>query len=468
MVEAVGLAAYVAGARVAPPVDSPRIVSFDGKHELSVAETHSVQLRSALRYADEAQARLHDASLAERIEVARLVVHEYARRADEACWALAHFRGITASDTRWMCQVNLQWADRFEQLAAILWGADAPKTGVEQPGMSWRSRGTATLFCSSTMDGPPAVVAICHAILAGTHLIFRPSFRDAASHIAFDTLYEHGLSHYAQLVRWRSEAPDAERLNRQVVRHVAQSVIFSSNQTYRAILDGAAPPGSEEWAFLRERVKRYGTGLPLAVVTEAADLDRAAQELVEGARIGGGRFCLSSCPVLVDRRCHDALVERLVAHAQRLRAGPPIAETTDLSDHDPADAHALREVLRGFGGTPAFGTVRETDMDVVVLAQVPTSTEALYRELPGTALAVIPVEDMEQAVAVAVHAMRQNHREAWTALVAFASPQEFEFLSRFIPAYRYLKGGVVAQVKLLLPHQGAYFALDLMRRVTVE
>lgn len=468
MVEATDLAAYVAGARVAPQADAPRIASYDGKHTLRVAETNAAQLRSALRYADEAQLKLQSSPLAERIEVARLLVDDYARRADQACWALAHFRGITASDTRWMCQVNLHWAERFDQLAETMWGSRAPRLDAQRQGMYWRSRGTATLFSSSTMDGPPAVVAICHAILAGTHLIFRPSFRDAATQLAFETLHEHGLAHYAQLVRWRSEAPDSDKLNRQLVRHVAQGVIFSSNENYRAILDGAAQPGSEEWDSLRQRVKRYGTGLPLAVVTQGADLDLAARDLIEGARLGGGRFCLSSCPVLVDRRCHDALVERLVAQAQRLRAGSPMADNTELSDHDPADTVALRDVLRGFGGTHAFGAVRATDMDVVVLAQVPTSSEALHRELPGTALAVMPVDDLEQAVAVAIQSLRRNHREAWTALVCFADSDEFTRLSERIPAYRYLRGGVVARVKLQLPHQGAYFALDLMRRVTVE
>jgi len=70
-------------------------------------------------------------------------------------------------------------------------------------------------------------------------------------------------------------------------------------------------------------------------------------------------------------------------------------------------------VVRSFGGTLAFGEVRTDDMDVMVLAGVPLGTSALHRELPGTALAVVPVENLAQ-------------------------------------------------------DQGAYFALDLMRRVTLE
>lgn len=466
-----GLAQYVAGERVGPTADSFRIRSLDGTVQLRVSETGPVELRRALRYAVDSQAKLALTSLSERIEVARLVVSDYARHVEEACWALAHFRGITASDARWMCQVNLEWAADFELLVQRLWGERTDQSEVEACSAKtfhWRSRGQAALFSSSTMDGPPAVVALCHAILSGTHLIFKPSFRDAATHLALDALYERGLSHYAQLVRWRADLPDAAQRNRQLLNHVVQAVVFSSNETYRTLLGACAEPGTEPWEALRDRVKRYGTGLPIAIVTREADLDEAARDLVEGARLGGGRFCLSACPVLVEQSCHDALVARLVAYAQRLRHGPALAAGTELSGHDPADTAALRSVVQSFGGTRVFGDVRADEMDVLVLAGVPTTTPALHRELPGTALAVIPVEGFTQAVSVAASALRQNFREAWTAVVLFGATHEFASLPRQLPAYRYLRGGVVSRVKLLLPHQGAYFALDLMRRVTLE
>lgn len=465
------LTQYVAGARIAPTPDDPRIKSLDGSLELAVAETSAVQLRRALRHADDCQVMLDETPLSARIEVARLVVSEYARRVEETCWALAHFRGITASDTRWMCQVNMEWAARFEALTEVMWGARTDSRDRGEPlggALLYRSRGKAALLSSSTMDGPPAVVALCHAILSGTHFILKPSFRDAATHLALDALYEHGLPHYAQLVRWRSDAPHATQLNRQLINQSSQAVVFSSNENYRTLLDGCAEPGSDAHDALRQRVKRYGTGLPIAIVTARADLDRAAHDLVEGARLGGGRFCLSACPVLVDHRCHDALAARIVDLAKGLRRGPVLAEATQLSAHDPADTVALRDVLRSFGGTALFGEVREGDMDVVVLAGVPLDTSALSRELPGTALALVPVEGLEHALTVAAGALRQNAREAWTAAVMFGDPQEFEQLSARLPAYRYLRGGVVSRVKLLLPHQGAYFALDLMRRVTLE
>lgn len=466
------LPSFVGGARVLPEASSPRVHALDGAHALPVAETSPAGLRRALRFAEQSQARLRNLPLHDRLEAARLVVRDYERKTATACWALAHYRGLTLGDARWMCQLNARWAEHFDDLVAIMFDGGETRElwmrGRQVSQLAWRSRGTAALFSSATMDGPAAVVALCHAMITGTHLILKPSFRDAATHLAFETLHAHGLDAYAQLVRWRSDAPEASSLNRQLLAGVAQSVVFSSNETFRALLDEAAPPRSPEWEALAMRAKRYGTGLPLAIVTAHADLDAAARDLVEGARLGGGRFCLSAGPVLVERAVHDAFVARVVARARALRAGPLLAEETDLSAHDPETAAALRGVVRGFGGRTAFGAIRDRDMDVVVLADVPVSTTALFREVPGPVLALIPIEGLAQAEAIAASALRQNGREAWTALALFGSEAEFVDVQARVEAYRYLRGGVVAQVNLLLPHQGAYFALDLVRRVSVE
>lgn len=465
------LPSFIAGARVEPDERGVRIRSLDEQHELVVAETSAVQLRRALRYGDECQPRVAETPLRERIAAARLVCREYLRHADDACFGLAHFRGLVARDTRWMCDVNVRWAERFEQLLEVMTGGMEREVsdGARRDGtLSFRSRGKACLFSSSTMDGPAAVVAVCHAMLSGTHLILRPSFRDAATHLAFEVLREHGLAHYAQLVRYRSDAQQAPQLNRLLLGNVEQAIVFSASETYRELIDAVAAPGSPEWDALHARTHRYGTGLPLAIVTANADLERAAEDIVEGARLGGGRFCLSTGPVIVERSCQARLRELMIACAARLRRGHALDEATDLSSHERANGDAIRSALAGFGGTVAWGEIRAADMDVVVLSDVPQSSPALHRELPGPVLSLIPAEGLAEYAAIATAALRKNHRSAWTAAVLFGVTEECQTLERTIPSFRYLRGGVVARVKLVLPHQGSYFALDLMRRVSME
>jgi len=463
-----GLPSYIGGARVDPDDASPTISSIDGAHAAHVAETTLGQLRRALRHADACQARLVRIPLRERIAAAQLVLREYEAHADEACRALAAFRGLTASDTRWMCSTNVRWGERLDTMVDLMFGGASVREVSDAGQLTWQSKGKACLFSSSTMDGPAAVVALCHAMVAGTHLLFKPSFNDAATHLAFEVLHRHGLDDYAQLVRWRSQHPEAPALNRTILANVAQSVIFASTETYVELLNGVAEPGSAAWEALHQHTTRYGTGLPLAIVTARADLARAAHDLVEGARLGGGRFCLSNCPVLVEESVHDALLTHVLERAARLRRGPPLAPETELSGHEPALTPGLREALATFGGRIAHGEVRESDMDLIVLAHVPESSPALHRELPGPVLALMPMPDLARACVTATAALRRNHREAWTAVVTFGSDDESARIRAEVPSYRYLRGGVVAQVKLVLPHQGSYFALDLMRRVSLE
>ncbi len=466
------LPSFIAGEKIEPGPSSPRIRSLDGTIELPVAESSAAQVRRALRYADECQRRLHATPISERIEAARSVITAYARRADDAVAGLAQFRGLVARDTRWMCDVNLRWAEEFEQLVTLISGGSMSREvtagGKPYGRLGLRSKGKACLFSSSTMDGPAAVVAVCHAMLAGTHLILRPSFRDAATHLAYECMLDLGHAHYGQLVRWRGDSPEAPSLNRLLLGNVAQAIVFSATETFRELIDGCAEPGTAEWDALHVRTQRYGTGLPLAVVTARADLPAAARDLVEGARLGGGRFCLSTGPVLVERECQQALADAVVEEARKLRSGDPLDDSTDLSSHDLESSDGLRLAVQGFGGKVAWGDIRARDMDVVVLTDVPVESAALHREVPGPVLSLIPVDSAKQAAAAAASALQRNHRAAWTALALFGSDEDFHFYQNETESYRYLRGGVVARVKLLLPHQGSYFALDLLRRVSNE
>jgi len=80
----------------------------------------------------------------------------------------------------------------------------------------------------------------------------------------------------------------------------------------------------------------------------------------------------------------------------------------------------------------------------------------------------VPFDDLASACGVASAALSKNQREAWTAIVTWGSEADSCLVERTVPSYRYLRGGVVASVKLLLPHQGSFFASDLMRRVSLE
>jgi acyl-CoA reductase-like NAD-dependent aldehyde dehydrogenase len=461
---------------VDPPDRAPtRIRSTDETSSIPIAATTPSSLRVALGFAEEGQRRLREATLDERLRAVRLVAESCGRRRDEIAWGLGTFRGTVRRDADWMTDVLIEWSGELGEFLSVAGARPGEDLLLPLPGASawdcrlrWRSRGHAALFCSSTMDGPPAVAALCHAILSGTHAILRPSWRDAVTHLALDALVENGLGHYAQLVRWPSDEADSPSLNRQMLTHSRQSLVFCSNDTYFSLLKDAADPGTEMWYDLLRRSRRYGTGLPLVIVTPNADLDRVADELIEGARRGNGRFCLSSGPVLVVASCYDALLRRLIAEAGRLEGGDVLCDATDLGHLNAGERRSLEAGLARLGGRIEHGRLREGRAEVVIVADVPRESPCLSEEFPGPALFLIRVEDLDDAVELAQDRLKRNHRDAWTAVATHGDEDDFAAVSANVDSYRHIKGGVTAEVELLLPHQGSYFFLDLMRRCTCE
>ena len=131
------------------------ILTLDGQESIAVASTSAVQLRAALRYAEESQRRLAAIPLGERIEVARLVLTEYAKRREEVAWGLARVRGMVAKDTYWMSDVLIEWARDIDTLVAVAFGSTtgspsgsrgldlslSAKAGYEGDTLSYKSKG---------------------------------------------------------------------------------------------------------------------------------------------------------------------------------------------------------------------------------------------------------------------------------------------------------------------------------------
>ncbi len=467
------LPCYIAGTRVEIDETGPRpstVVSLDGKEMIPAVTTTATQLRQALRHGEVCQKILNRTSIEERVGVVKLILKEYANYRKEIAWALAKFRGLPVKDSQWMCDLLMVWSEQVDELVASVWGLGGEEyrrvafRDKILGKVSYKSKGYAALITSSTMDGPPGIAAICHAILSGTHLIIRPSWRDVVVHFMFEILHEHKLDQYCQLVRWQSTSVEAMELNRQLIRNVQQAIVFCSDRTYRELIAGNR---DEDREHLARKIHKYGTGLPLVIVTEAADLDQAAEAIFIGARRGNGKFCLSHSPVLVDRKIYPALLKKLVTLSAQLKTGDLLDPATERGQWEADDIKSLKNLLASFGGRVAQGEFQTHSMDVIILDDVPQNSPTLYQEFPGTLLALIPFDKNDEAVALAQKSLSMNQREAWTAVNVFGSPEEYEEFTKSIDSFHFLHAGITSEPRFLLPHQGRYFSFDLTRRQTI-
>src|ERR1700746_3182810 len=66
------------------------------------------------------------------------------------------------------------------------------------------------------------------------------------------------------------------------------------------------------------------------VVFGDADLDAACNGVVAGVFAATGQACMAGSPLLVDRKVHDQLVEKITARAQTIKVGDPAAAETEM------------------------------------------------------------------------------------------------------------------------------------------
>lgn len=146
-------------------------------------------------------------------------------------------------------------------------------------------------------------------------------------------------------------------------------------------------------------------GKDAAIVLEDADLDFAADNIVDGAYSYSGQRCTAVKRILVMEQVADALIEKLKQRIERLKVGDPRDEVTitPLISKKSADfVEALIEKAVSQGAVPITGNKREGNLLYpTLLDQVTTDMELAWVEPFGPVLPVIRVASVKEAIEIA-------------------------------------------------------------------
>ena len=147
-----------------------------------------------------------------------------------------------------------------------------------------------------------------------------------------------------------------------------------------------------------------------AIVTETADLERAATAVLRGAVYATGQVCYSVERVYVHRRVHDAFVEKLVSKAQavRLNAENPRAGHIGPFTFAPQAEIVMRHIedARAKGAQVLTGGTIEAIggglyMRPTVLTGVTHNMLIMQEETFGPTIPIMAYSDTEEAIALA-------------------------------------------------------------------
>jgi acyl-CoA reductase-like NAD-dependent aldehyde dehydrogenase len=155
-----------------------------------------------------------------------------------------------------------------------------------------------------------------------------------------------------------------------------------------------------------------GAGLELggndpAYVAEDADLDFAAENIVDGACYNAGQSCCAVERAYVHRKLYEPFLERALAHMRAYRLGDPMLETTtlgplvDQAALEKVESHvddALRRGARLLGGGKRPEGLDGNFCEPTLLADCPADALVMLEETFGPVLPVRAVDSDEEAL----------------------------------------------------------------------
>ena len=147
-----------------------------------------------------------------------------------------------------------------------------------------------------------------------------------------------------------------------------------------------------------------GSNSPVIVLPDA-DLDKAAQAISASGYANAGQVCISAQRVLADRRVYGELLEALKPKVAALTTGNPLDEGVKVGPMvREKDAVRVEEWVKqaAEGGAQVYGGGRQGAVYTpAILSDVKPDMRVSCDELFGPAVALTPVETIEEAIALA-------------------------------------------------------------------
>jgi len=190
---------------------------------------------------------------------------------------------------------------------------------------------------------------------------------------------------------------------------------------------GSTPVGKIVMREAAETLKKVSLelgGKSPNVVFADADLKAAVRGASTGIFYGKGEVCAAGSRVLVERSAYEGFVEALAARAEQMTVGDPMEKTTRLgaivSEEQLDRVMSYVEAGKSEGAKLVKGGDRVTVdgkgnfMTATVFADVDAGMKIAQEEIFGPVAAVIPFEDVDDAIAKANDTIYGLAAGVWT------------------------------------------------------
>jgi acyl-CoA reductase-like NAD-dependent aldehyde dehydrogenase len=148
-----------------------------------------------------------------------------------------------------------------------------------------------------------------------------------------------------------------------------------------------------------------GSNCPLVILPDA-DLDRVAEATVLGGYINAGQVCISTQRILVHRKAYADFLSALKPRVEAIKVGDPMADDTKLSAMiSVGDAQRVQtwvqEAVSSGARVVTGGERQGAVLAPTIVADVDPRMRISREEVFGPAVAVTPVDTVDEAIALA-------------------------------------------------------------------
>jgi aldehyde dehydrogenase (NAD+) len=216
---------------------------------------------------------------------------------------------------------------------------------------------------------------------------------------------------------------------------------------------GSEASGKEIYGHAAKTLKRVTLelgGKSANIVFADANLDNAAKGAISGIFAACGQTCIAGSRLLVQRRVHDEMVDKLVKLGGSARLGDPMQDATQIgpvSNLGQLDKIlSYIDIARQQGATPVLGGARPSDpaladgwfVQPTIFTGVNNQMRVAREEIFGPVLSVIPFDEEEEAIAIANDSPYGLAAGVWTENIARAIrvPAELEAGTVWVNTYR--------------------------------
>jgi len=330
----------------------------------------------------------------------------------------------------------------FAGLADKVEGSVLP---IDKPAMHafTRRQPLGVIACITPWNSPLMLLAwkLAPLLAAGNTAVIKPSEHASCSTLAFVELFERA-GFPAGVVNTITGLPS--ECGEQLVRHP---------DVAKVAFTGGEPGGISVYRAAAENLKKVTLelgGKSPNIIFDDADLERAVFGAISGIFAASGQTCLAGSRLLVHRRVHDEVVERLVALAKTARIGDPkhaetqvgpvttLAQRAKVLDHVAGACASGAQCVLG-GGVPSVQGFEEGwFVEPTIFTGVHNNMPIARQEVFGPVLAVIPFDDEEEALSIANDTSYGLAAGVWTQNIsrAIRMSEEIEAGTVWVNTYR--------------------------------